>query len=279
VVAEVLPAAFLAALGGVRSVGVISGAGVSKASGLRTYRGQGGVYDDPVEGDRTVEALSGPTLRSDPERTWETVLRLARKAHAAGPGPAHLALAALEAEVEEFVLLTQNVDGLHARAGSRNVIEIHGNVFRTRCEGCGRVDALPEASLTPRAPRPPCAGCGDDVRPDVVLFGEALPFPESKRLHDELRVRSPDLVVLVGTSALFPYIVEPAVLATRRGRLTLEVNPEETDATPAVRHVVRAPAEVALPALLDALRSAATGRRAGRSPPPPPGSRARPTPP
>lgn len=269
-VAEVFPAPFLAALSEVRSVGVISGAGVSKASGLRTYRGQGGVYDDPVEGDRTVEALSAPTLRRDPERTWETVLRLARKAHGAGPGPAHLALAALEDEVDDFVLLTQNVDGLHARAGSRNVIEIHGNVFRTRCEGCGRVDRLPEAALADRAPRPPCAECGDAVRPDVVLFGEALPFAELKRLHDTLRVRSPDLVVLVGTSALFPYIVEPAVLATRRGRLTLEVNPEETDATPAVRHVVRAPAEVALPALVDALR-AVSARRGRRAPPPPPG--------
>jgi NAD-dependent deacetylase len=252
-VAEVLPPALLAALGAVRSVGVISGAGVSKASGLRTYRGRGGVYDDPVEGDRTVEALSGPTLRSDPGRTWETVLRLARKAHGAGPGPAHLALAALEAEVEDFVLLTQNVDGLHARAGSRNVIEIHGNVFRTRCEGCGRVDRLPEEALVPGAPRPPCARCGETVRPDVVLFGEALPRPELERLHATLRARSPDLVVLVGTSALFPYILDPALLATRRGRVTLEVNPEATDATPAVRHVVRAPAEVALPALLDAL--------------------------
>jgi NAD-dependent deacetylase len=248
-----LPDALRRALRGVRSVGVISGAGVSKASGLRTYRGAGGVYEDPVEGDRTVEALSAPTLRTDPERTWETVLRLARKARVAGPGPAHLALAAMEAEAERFVLLTQNVDGLHARAGSRNVIEIHGNVFRTRCEGCGRVDPLPDAALAPGAPRPPCAGCGADVRPDVVLFGEALPAPELGRLHEELRARSPDLVLLVGTSALFPYIVEPAVLATRRGRLTIEVNPEPTEASPAVRHVLRAPAEVVLPALREAL--------------------------
>jgi NAD-dependent deacetylase len=251
-----LPEPLRAALREVRSVGVISGAGVSKASGLRTYRGAGGVYEDPMEGDRTVEALSAPTLRSDPERTWETVLRLARKAHAAGPGPAHRALAALEERVERFVLLTQNVDGLHARAGSRNVIEIHGNAFRTRCEGCGRVDALPEAALAPGARRPPCTACGDDVRPDVVLFGEALPVPALQRLHAELRTRSPDLVVLVGTSALFPYIVEPALLATRRGRVTLEVNPESTEASPAVRHVLRAPAEVVLPALLEALTPA-----------------------
>jgi NAD-dependent deacetylase len=251
--AWVLPERLREALRAVHSVGVISGAGVSKASGLRTYRGAGGVYEDPVEGDRTVEALSAPTLRTDPDRTWETVLRLARKARVAGPGPAHLALAAMEREVERFVLLTQNVDGLHARAGSRNVIEIHGNVFRTRCEGCGRVDALPEPALAPGAPRPPCQGCGDTVRPDVVLFGEALPMPELTRLHAELRVRSPDLVVLVGTSALFPYIVEPAALATRRGRLTVEVNPEPTDASPAVQHVLRVPAEEALPALREAL--------------------------
>lgn len=252
-----LPAALEAALAHVESVGVVTGAGISRAAGLRTYRGEGGVYEDPAEGERTVEALSGPTLRSDPDRTWEAVLRLARKAHGAEPGPAHRLLADLETRAagraEGFVLLTQNVDGLHARAGSRNVIEIHGNVFRTRCEGCRRVDALPRGLLAPGVPRPPCAACGGTLRPDVVLFGEALPRPELQRLHEGLRLRSPDLVVLAGTSALFPYVVEPALLARRREKVTVEVNPEPTEATEAVDHVLRGTAEEWLPVLFAAL--------------------------
>jgi NAD-dependent deacetylase len=217
-----LPETLRERLAGVRSVGVVTGAGISRAAGLRTYRGEGGVYEDPAEGSRTIEALSGPTLRRNPERTWEAVLRLARKAHRAEPG-------------------------------SRNVIEIHGNVFRTRCEGCGDVGALPETALPPGAPRPPCAACGETLRPDVVLFGEALPLPELQRLHEGLRLRSPDLVLLVGTSALFPYIVEPALLARRRGKVTVEVNPEPTEASGAVDHALRGTAEEWLPALVRAL--------------------------
>jgi NAD-dependent deacetylase len=248
-----LPPSLREALGRVRSVGVITGAGVSKAAGLPTYRGAGGVYEDPVEGDRTIEALTGSTFRRDPERTWERILRLARGSAAAAPGPAHAALVAMEARVEHFVLLTQNVDGLHGRAGSRNVIEIHGNVLRVRCLACDAVGPLGRSALDPGAPRPRCASCGEAVRPDVVLFEEALPLPELERLHRELRVTSPDLVLLVGTSALFPYIVEPALRARRRGCVTVEVNPEPTEASLAVEHHLRGPAEAWLPALLDAL--------------------------
>lgn len=248
-----LPERLVRALARVRTVGVITGAGVSKAAGLRTYRGAGGVYEDPVEGDRTIEALSGPTLRTDPDRTWEAVLRLARKAKGADPGPAHRALVELERRAPGFVLLTQNVDGLHARAGSRDPIEIHGNVFRTRCEECGAVAALPDALLAPRAPRPPCADCRGVLRPDVTLFGEPLPVDELRRLHDRLRARSPDLVMILGTSALFPYIVEPVRLARHRGKVTIEVNPEPTEASDHAEHVLRASAEEVLPEVLGAL--------------------------
>jgi NAD-dependent deacetylase len=250
---ERLPAALRDRLAGVRSVGVVTGAGISKAAGLPTYRGRGGVYEDPVEGDRTIEALTGSTFRRDPERTWERILRLARGAAAASPGPAHQALVDLERRVGHFVLLTQNVDGLHARAGSRHVIEIHGNVLRVRCLDCGTVGPLEPEALVPGAPRPPCFACGGLVRPDVVLFEEALPTPELTQLHAELLARSPDLVLLVGTSALFPYIVEPAARATRRGCVSVEINPEPTEASRHVRYTLRGSAEDWLPELLAAL--------------------------
>ena len=126
-----LPQDVVSALADVRSAGVITGAGVSVESGIQPYRGEGGLYDDPDEGDRTVEALTGSTLQRDPDRTWRAIVKLARQAKDARPNPGHEALVRMEESLDRFVLLTQNVDGLHQLAGSRNVIAIHGNVFDT----------------------------------------------------------------------------------------------------------------------------------------------------
>ena len=166
----VLPPALQHRLRGVRSIGVITGAGVSRESGIRTYRGQGGIYDDPEEGDRTVEALSGPTLASDPDRTWRVVAELARQAARAEPNAAHHALVDIERRVERFVLLTQNVDGLHQLAGSRNVIDIHGDIFSTRCMTCRRLDRLDRDALQQIDRTPRCSACRGPLRPNVVLF-------------------------------------------------------------------------------------------------------------
>lgn len=251
-----LPPALAEGLAGVRSVAVITGAGVSKAAGLPTYRGAGGVYEDAREGDRTIDDLTGATFRREPGRTWERILRLARGAAAAQPGPVHRLLAEAAQRLPRLFLLTQNVDGLHARAGSPDVVEIHGNVLRIRCLACGARAPLPAAALPPGAPRPACPACGGEARPDVVLFGEALPREGLLRLQAELVERSPDLLLLLGTSALFPYIVAPARHATARGRLAVEVNPQETPATEAVRYALRGTAEQWLPALLAALPAA-----------------------
>lgn len=223
-----LPAELVGRLKNVRSVGVISGAGISRESGIRTYRGQGGLYDDPDEGDRTIEALSGPTLAVDPDRTWRVVAELARQSLAAVPNPAHHALARIEQRVEHFVLLTQNVDGLHRLAGSRNVIEIHGDVFATRCLSCRRSGRLERESLAGLVRTPRCPDCDGLLRPDAVLFGEMIPEERYGRLVAEFHTRSPDLLIVAGTSAPFPYITEPVRVANQRGRLTIEVNPEET---------------------------------------------------
>jgi NAD-dependent deacetylase len=135
----------------------------------------------------------------------------------------------MERRLDRFVLLTQNVDGLHGAAGSRNVIAIHGDLFRLRCTACAapaRVGREEIAALD-RAPR--CAACGGVIRPEVVLFGEMLPAPAVARLHEEFIERPPDLVLAVGTTALFPYIRYPVLEARRCGRLTVEVNVERTE--------------------------------------------------
>jgi NAD-dependent deacetylase len=252
-------------------VGVITGAGVSVESGIPTYRGRGGIYDDPDEGDRVVEALSGPTLRTDPDRTWRVVAWKARLGKDARPGRAHEAVAEMERRAGPggFVLLTQNVDGLHAAAGSRNVIEIHGNTLRTRCLGCGARGRLDPETLRTLEATPRCAPCGGPLRPDVVLFGEMLPAAEVDRMHRDLVEHSPDLLVVAGTTASFPYIVAPVLRAARRDRLTVEVNPEPTDLSGVVRHSLRGRAGDVLPAIAAALpdRSGGTAGNGGPAAP------------
>jgi len=228
-------------------VGVITGAGVSRGSGLPTYRGRGGIYDDPDEGERTVEALSGPTLAADPDRTWRAVVRLARQAQDARPSAAHRALAGMERAVERLVLLTQNVDGLHQAAGSRRVIDIHGDVFDTRCLQCAREGRLEPDALLALDGAPRCPDCGGVLRPRVVLFGELLPPEKVARVVEEFHRNVPDLVLIAGTSAMFPYIVEPLVTAGAQGKLTVEVNPETTEVTRLVEFSLRGEAEVYLP--------------------------------
>jgi len=245
----------VAALAGVRSVGAITGAGVSQESGVPTYRGPGGLYDDPAEGEAAVEALTGRTLARDPDRTWRVLGDLARRAAGAEPNAGHLALARMEAAVERFVLLTQNVDGLHLRAGSRNVIDLHGDLGTTRCLGCGARARLERAALAALRATPRCDGCGGALRPDAVLFGELLPEAKVARMQRAFGEEMPDLVLVAGTSALFPYIAGPVLEAARRGRLTVEVNPEPTDLSGRVAWSLRGTAAALLPLIAAALPS------------------------
>ncbi len=245
-----LPEDLCRALAGVRSVGAITGAGVSSESGVRTYRGPGGIYDDPEEGERTVEALTGTTFRRDPDRTWRVIRELLAQAWGARPNQGHHALARIEAHVERFSLLTQNVDGLHAAAGSKNVIDIHGDVRRLRCETCGARRTV--ASPDELADRPRCS-CGAPLRPDVVLFGEMLPLDRVARLQRDFYDDVPDLVIVAGTSALFPYISQPVLLARSLGKRTVEVNPEPTELSASVDWSLRGTGGALLPELARAL--------------------------
>ena len=242
-----LPQALAETLHAARSVGVITGAGVSAESGIRTYRGEGGIYDDPEEGDRTVEALSGDTLRSDPDRSWRVVAELARQAGAARPNPAHHALAEMERCLERFVLLTQNVDGLHHAAGSRNIIDIHGTIHRTSCMSCGAPGEVRPGDLATLDAAPRCDACGGVLRPDAVFFGEMLPVDRLARLRAEFLVSVPDVVIAVGTSAMFPYILEPVYVAGRAGKVTVEVNVERTFLSDEVDYFLQGKAGEVLP--------------------------------
>jgi NAD-dependent deacetylase len=246
-----LPNDLAEALSRVRSVGAITGAGISAESGVPTYRGKGGLYDDPAEGDRTIEALSAPMLERDPDCTWRVIAALAQRCLEAKPNAGHHALVEIEKKVERFCLLTQNVDGLHLRAGSQNVIDIHGDRLATLCMECRAEGRLTDPAAISGTPR--CPACEGRLRPGVVLFGEMLPVEKVARIELEFYSRIPDLVMIVGTTAQFPYIVMPVLTAAQAGKLTIEINPEETEISPAVEFSLRGTAGDFLPAIAAAI--------------------------
>lgn len=218
-----------------RRVLFITGAGISADSGLPTYRGVGGLYnDEETEDGLPIEtALSGSMFSVRPEITWKYLARIAHHCRDALPNPAHRAIASLEAKVPDTFVFTQNIDGLHRKAGSTKLIEIHGNLQTLVCARCDfhePVDDLGHHELPPRCPK-----CGGTLRPDVVLFGEALPEAAMARFIGALE-RGVDMVFTIGTSAVFPYIAEPVVWAARVGIPTVEINPAQTRLTPHVAY-------------------------------------------
>ncbi len=230
----------------------ITGAGISADSGLPTYRGIGGLYDDggTEDGVSIETALSGATFAKDPALTWKYLAQIERSCRGARPNAAHEALAAIEARIPRTWVLTQNVDGFHRAAGSRNVIEIHGDVHDLECRACGwesRVASYEALSLPPRCPRCPAV-----IRPRVVLFGEMLPPAAISALEREMR-RGFEVVVSIGTTSVFPYIAGPVVAASRAGIPTVEINPGESEVSSFVSHRIADRAAPALTALRRAL--------------------------
>lgn len=232
-----------------RRVLFITGAGISADSGLPTYRGVGGLYnDEETEDGLPIEtALSGAMFSIRPDITWKYLAQIALNCHGAQPNPAHLAIARLERDIPETFVFTQNVDGLHRKAGSTNLIEIHGNLqtlICTQCDFTEMVDDLSGRDLPPRCPK-----CGGVLRPDVVLFGEELPDAAMARFIDTLE-QGLDMVFTIGTSAVFPYISEPIVWAAQAGIPTVEINPLRTRLTAHVDYHLPLGAAAAMTAIM-----------------------------
>lgn len=205
----------------------ITGAGISADSGLPTYRGIGGLYDEQLtdEGYRIEDALSGEMLRQRPEITWKYLAQIEANCRHAGPNAAHECIAQLETEKDSVLVFTQNIDGLHQAAGSRNVIEIHGNLHRLSCLACQRSEYV--VSYADRQLPPRCPDCGKNMRPEVVLFGESLPQEALARFYEAFE-EGFDLVFSIGTTSVFPYIAQPVLWAARAGIPTVEINPGRT---------------------------------------------------
>lgn len=208
-------------LDGGRRLFVLTGAGCSTASGIPDYRDVDGAWKHrrptTFQGFVTSEAIR--------RRYWAGSLVGWQRVAAARPNAAHAALARLEGTGRLHWLLTQNVDGLHRKAGSRNVVDIHGDVHDLLCTRCEYRSTVEDYSHLPPLPR--CPECGAPLRPDVVLFGELLPLDKVETIERELR-RGFDVVFSIGTTSVFPYIARPVLEAKLRRKATVEVNPGDT---------------------------------------------------
>ncbi|MDX9991686.1 MAG: NAD-dependent deacylase [Anaerolineales bacterium] len=204
-------------------VAVLTGAGVSQESGLRTFRdAQVGIWAQY----RPEDLATPEAFQQNPRLVWDFYATRREGAGQVEPNPGHYALAELEKRFAQFTLITQNIDSLHARAGSRNLIELHGNLRRIRCSrGCGVVDAwdeLPEVV-------PACPKCGSPLRPDVVWFGENL--PEDGLQAAIQAANTCQAFFSIGTSGLVQPAASLAFWAKKRGAVLVEVNYEATPLT------------------------------------------------
>jgi NAD-dependent deacetylase len=237
-----------------KSILFVTGAGISADSGLPTYRGIGGLYNDvdTAEGIPIEVALSGQMMQTRPELTWKYIHQIETSCRGATFNRAHEVLALAEGRFERAWVLTQNVDGLHRKAGSRNIIDIHGDVHDIICTQCSHRRTV--ADFSELAPSPRCPDCDGSLRPDVVLFGELLPLKKVAMMEREL-AKGFDVVFSIGTTSVFPYIAEPVIDAKRQGTPTIEINPAET----AVSHVVDIKLSMGGAAACDAIWRCLTG--------------------
>ncbi len=236
--------AIVEALRQAQSVVVLTGSGVSVASGIATYRGDDAEARWKAYDQESLSTQAG--FDRDPAGVFGWYHALKLQMQAAQPNPAHYALAQLEQQVATFALFTQNIDSLHQRAGSRNVTEVHGTLARTICSRERTLVTDYDATATP----PTCPQCGAPLRPDVIWFGELLDaeiLRAAKAAFD-----TSDVALVVGTSSIVEPISSLPHRALRRGKTVIEVNPD-MPLRGIATFSIAAPADVALPALLAAL--------------------------
>ncbi|MBZ5631840.1 MAG: NAD-dependent deacylase [Acidobacteriia bacterium] len=224
-----------------RSIAVLTGAGISAESGIPTFRDAGGLWKN----FRAEDLATPQAFARDPKFVWEWYDWRRSLIAKAEPNAGHHALAELEKRAAKFTLITQNVDGLHDRAGSTHILKVHGDIWTLRCTRCGHERHDPRPSLPELPPRCPC---GAIERPGVVWFGENLPPDLWEKA--ERAASAADVFLVVGTSALVYPAAGLVHLAKASGAKVVEVNPAETPVSEMVDFSRRAPAAEALPLLI-----------------------------
>lgn len=244
---DTIPAGLLEALRQAGRVVFLTGSGVSAESGVPTFR-------DEMTGlwarYRPEELATPEAFRRDPMLVWNWYRERRRHVAAARPNPAHQAIARLQEALPGSLLVTQNVDGLHQRAGSHDVVEFHGNLFRNRCRECGHETLHPDPEL--ESP-PACPRCGHPMGPGVVWFGEAIPDDALKQAWRASAVA--DVFFSIGTSGLVFPAAQLVEVARWGGAVIVEVNTADTALSSSADYVLRGPAGVMMPRLQQQLGS------------------------
>lgn len=241
----VVPVELITILKAARDVTALTGAGVSQESGLRTFRDpQSGIYTQ----QRPEDLASPEGFARNPKLVWDWYAGRREQLKSARPNRGHYALAEMERRIPNFQLVTQNVDGLHQAAGSRGVVELHGNIQQVKCSRCARLaddwDDQGEGV-------PTCRVCGGLLRPNVVWFGESLPRPALEKAIEA--ARSCEVFFSIGTSAVVQPAASLAVAAKNRNGVLVEVNPEETALTSRADFFLRGKSGEILPELVQAV--------------------------
>jgi NAD-dependent deacetylase len=235
---------FIRALENADRVTVSTGAGVSAESGVPTFRGADGLWKK----FKPEELATFEAFERNPKIVWEWYQYRREIINKIKPNPGHYAIAEMAQYYKQFRLVTQNVDDLHRAAGSKDVIELHGNIKRNRCIGCGKLGYEEEFAEFP----PRCA-CGGKLRPDVVWFGELLPVEALERAEEA--ARKCDLFFVVGTSGVVQPAANLPITARRHGAYVVEINLEPTELTFVVDEHFHGKSGEILPVILEKIRS------------------------
>ncbi len=225
----------------------LTGAGISVESGIPDFRGKNGVWTkyDPFEYGHI------DSFRANPARVWKMLMEIGALVESVDPNQAHLALGELEKLGIIKMVITQNVDSLHQRGGSSNVVEFHGNFRRMHCDNCQKPYLRADVSLVSL---PPLCSCGGPIRPDIILFGEGIP-PEAYSRAFEAAEKC-DLMLVVGTSASVAPASQLPLIANRRGAHVLEINPVDSELSKRITELhIMEPAAVAFGNIMKILRS------------------------
>jgi NAD-dependent deacetylase len=222
----------------------LTGAGISKESGIPTFRGSEGLWRkyDPMK----LASISG--FYKDPKLVWEFYKYRQELLYSCSPNLGHVSIANFEKIKEESYVLTQNIDGLHEKAGSKNIIELHGNILKVECTKCNFKDKIIKQKI--EEPLPPiCKICKSVLRPSVVLFGE--PLKQEVWTKAEQISNNCDVMFIVGTSLNVGPVNQLPLYAKRNGAILIEVNPEPTIFTQIMDYSVHGSATEMLPQLLE----------------------------
>jgi NAD-dependent deacetylase len=245
---ETIPASLVQRLRVAQNVAVLTGAGVSAESGVPTFRD---ALTGLWERFRPEELATPEAFLRNPKLVWEWYTWRRDLVDKVSPNPGHVAIAAMARRFSRFTLITQNVDGLHQRAGSSDVLELHGNILRVRCFYGGHVsEEIPDSGEIP----PRCRECGSMLRPDVVWFGEAL--PETAFARAEEAAATCEVFLSLGTSGMVYPAAGLPLLAARSGACLIEINPEETELSGSMTYCLRGPAGTVLPELMNEIGKA-----------------------